>query len=52
VLRTLQKLPGVDARFIGTFQNSLVCFRIGRFPEIFALQLHAKVRGYDASCSS
>jgi glutamine synthetase len=46
----LRKLPDVDARLVGNFRDDAGCSRIGRFPRNFAVQLHVKVRGYDAHC--
>ena len=46
----LRKLPDVDAHFIGNRWWEPAAPESGVFLAIFAVQLHAKVRFYDARC--
>ncbi|WBL82042.1 hypothetical protein I3J27_17040 [Bradyrhizobium xenonodulans] len=48
VAGALRKLPDVDARFIGNSGTDLAAPESGVFRRLFAVQLHAMVRGYDA----
>jgi hypothetical protein len=41
-------LLDVDARLVGNLEQGASCSRIERFPRDFAVQLHGKVRCYDA----